>query len=164
MTVVVAAIGTSPLNINFIPCRLAPTDLAASHRWSVVAVIISAIVAWVHLFINDMDNHIDFYPQMHYRHQSAQYQLHSLPTGAHGPGCIPSNFAAGLRIETSAQGIWNLMTRWLCSLANIGDTKTYTMLTGPSDHSLPTGAHGPGCIPSNFAAGLRIETNLRGRC
>ena len=33
----------------------------------------------------------------------------------------------------SAQGIWNLMTRWLCSLANIGDTKTYTMLTGPSD-------------------------------
>jgi hypothetical protein len=24
--------------------------------------------------------------------------------------------------------------------------------------------HGPGCIPSNFAAGLRIETNLRGRC
>ncbi|KAJ6189328.1 hypothetical protein N7519_004236 [Penicillium mononematosum] len=32
-----------------------------------------------------------------------------------------------------AQGIWNLMTRWLCSLANIGDTKTYTMLTGPSD-------------------------------
>jgi hypothetical protein len=72
---------------------------------------------------------------LHHRHQSAQYQLHSLPTGAHGPGCIPSNFAAGLRIASwlSAQGIWNLMTRWLCSLANIGDTKTYTMLTGPSD-------------------------------
>jgi hypothetical protein len=51
-----------------------------SGRWSVVAVIISAIVAWV------------------------QYQLHSLPTGAHGPGCIPSNFAAGLRIETNLRG------------------------------------------------------------
>lgn len=36
-----------------------------SGRWSVVAVIISAIVAWVHLFVNDMDNYIDFYPQMH---------------------------------------------------------------------------------------------------
>ncbi|CAG8904828.1 unnamed protein product [Penicillium egyptiacum] len=32
-----------------------------------------------------------------------------------------------------AQGVWNLMTRWLCSLASLGDAKTYAMLPGPSD-------------------------------
>lgn len=32
-----------------------------------------------------------------------------------------------------AQGIWNIMTRWLCSLSNVGDAKTYQLLPGPSD-------------------------------
>ena len=32
-----------------------------------------------------------------------------------------------------AQGIWNLMTRWLCSLAHLGDAKTSAVLPGPSD-------------------------------
>jgi hypothetical protein len=32
-----------------------------------------------------------------------------------------------------AQGIWNFMSRWLCSLAHLGDTKIYHQLPGPSD-------------------------------
>ncbi|KGO78374.1 Alkaline phosphatase-like, alpha/beta/alpha [Penicillium italicum] len=32
-----------------------------------------------------------------------------------------------------AQGIWNLMSRWLCSLANLGYAKTSAVLPGPSD-------------------------------
>ncbi|KAG0160079.1 hypothetical protein PDIDSM_7606 [Penicillium digitatum] len=32
-----------------------------------------------------------------------------------------------------APGIWNAMTRWLCSLTNIGDAKTSAVLPGPSD-------------------------------
>ena len=33
----------------------------------------------------------------------------------------------------AAQGIWNLMSRWLCSLAHLGDAKLYHQLPGPSD-------------------------------
>lgn len=32
-----------------------------------------------------------------------------------------------------AQGIWNLMTGWLCSLSNLGDARTFAVLPGPSD-------------------------------
>ncbi|CAG7939130.1 unnamed protein product [Penicillium nalgiovense] len=108
-----------------------------SGRWSVAAIIISAIVACIDLLATS--SQVSFYSQTgsEIRWDAAR----SVGASRQGMKLILSGLvpmAATTTVITVAswliaQGIWNLMTRWLCSLANLGDTKSYTMLTGPSD-------------------------------
>ncbi|CAI7630328.1 unnamed protein product [Penicillium bialowiezense] len=106
-------------------------------RWSVAAVIGAAFIACTDLLATS--SQVSFYSQTgsEIRWDAAR----SVGASRQGMNLILSGLAPMVATATvlsvaswlAAQGIWNLMTRWLCSIAHIGDTKMYHQLPGPSD-------------------------------
>ncbi|KAJ5449079.1 hypothetical protein N7445_003900 [Penicillium cf. griseofulvum] len=107
-----------------------------SGRWSVAAVTSSAIVACIDLIATA--SQVSFYSQTgsEIRWDAAR----SVGASRQGMKLILSGLVPMAATTTvisvaswlMAQGIWNFMTRWLCSLHKLGDT-TSGVLPGPSD-------------------------------
>ncbi|CAG8945350.1 unnamed protein product [Penicillium salamii] len=108
-----------------------------SGRWSVAAVIGSAFIACTDLLATS--SQVSFYSQTgsEIRWDAAR----SVGASRQGMNLILSGLAPMVATATvisvaswlAAQGIWNLMSRWLTSLAHLGDAKIYHQLPGPSD-------------------------------